>query len=299
MKIDVKKIENIKGQIRINESMKNHTTFKVGGTADILILPKDIEDVQHIVNYAKSEEISYYVIGNGSNLLVNDNGIRGIVIKICNVLNELIISEDIITVGAGCLLPSLARETMRHGLKGLEHVVGIPGTVGGGVRMNAGSGGYELSEVVEDVTILTPGGVIKKLSKEQIQFGYRSSFFQETKDIILQVTLRLQFGIAEEIKKIMDDILKKRKEKFPLAYPNAGSIFKKKGDCFPGKLIEDAGCKGMRRGDAEVSQLHANFIINKGNATAGDIIFLIKDVQDRVFTKFDIFLEPEIIFLEG
>ncbi len=298
MKIDIKKIEKIKGQIRVDELMKNHTTFKVGGPADALILPKDIEDVQYIVNYAKSEEIPCYVIGNGSNLLVGDNGIRGIVIKICKVLNEIIISEDTITVGAGCFLPLLAKEAMKHGLKGLEHVIGIPGTVGGGVMMNAGSGGHELSEVIEKVTILTSEGIVKELSKEQIKFGYRYSFFQETKDIILQVVLKLQVGVEEEIKKIMDDIIKKRREKFPLSYPNAGSVFKSKGDYFPGKLIEDAGCKGMTRGDAEVSQLHANFIINKGNATANDILFLIKDVQDVVFAKFNVLLEPEIIFLK-
>ncbi|MFH1963096.1 MAG: UDP-N-acetylmuramate dehydrogenase [bacterium] len=298
MKIDIKRMGEIKGQIKINESMRNHTTFRVGGTADILILPKDIEDVQNVVKYAKSEGIPCYVIGNGSNLLVSDKGIRGIVIKICKVLNEIIISENTVTVGAGCLLPSLAKETMRHGLKGLEHVVGIPGAVGGGVRMNAGSGGHELSEVVEKVTILTSEGAIGELYKSQIGFGYRYSFFQETKDIILQVILRLQSGATEDIRKTMDDILKKRKEKFPLSYPNAGSVFKRKGDYSPGKLIEDAGCKGMTRGDAEVSQLHANFIINKGNAAANDILFLIKDIQDAVFAKFNVLLEPEIIFLE-
>ena len=289
----------VKGQIQIDSPMRCHTSFRIGGLADVLIFPNDIKDVKNIVTYAKSKDIPYYIIGNGSNILVSDKGIRGIVIKICKVMDRIEVCDDVIFVEAGALLPSISKVAMKHGLSGMEHVVGIPGTLGGGIIMNAGSGGHELSEVIEKVTVLTSEGVVKELSKEQIKFGYRYSFFQETKDIILQVILRLQTGVEEEIKKIMDDILKKRRGKFPLSYPNAGSVFKRKGDYSPGKLIEDAGCKGMTRGDAEVSQLHANFIINKGNAAANDILFLIKDVQDIVFAKFNVLLEPEIIFLNG
>lgn len=290
-------IKMISEQIRFNSPMKDHTSFRIGGPADVLIFPNNIEDVKNIVAYAKNKDIPYYIIGNGSNILVSDKGIRGIVIKICRVMNRIEVCDDTISVEAGALLPSISNVAMKHGLSGIEHVVGIPGTLGGGIMMNAGSCGQELGDVIEKVTILTHDGEIKEIDKKQIRFGYRYVSFQETKDIMLGAVLKLQKKEIEEIEEKMHSILKKRKEKFPLSYPNAGSIFKRKGDYFPGKLIEDAGCKKMARGNAEVSQLHANFIINKGNATANDILYLMKDVQEIVFSKFGVLLEPEIIFL--
>lgn len=286
--------------------MKNHTTFKIGGHAKIFILPADKEDVQQIILYCLEHKIPWYVIGNGSNILVRDQGISGIVIKISRVIEYIDINGQQIKAGAGIFLPTLARKAARSGLTGLEWAIGIPGSLGGAIVQNAGSLGYQIGNVIKNVTVLNQNGEIKNLKALDLNFRYRTSIFKQDKQIILEAELELKQGNRQKSEAQMTAILKERRHKFPLEYPNAGSIFKNPQELpdscqmlphHAAQLIELSGCKGLCCGDAQVSLIHANFIINKGKATFKDVIELMNIVQDKVFLKFKIKLEHEIVII--
>ena len=281
--------------IKVNEEMKNHTTFRVGGEADYLVIPYDVNDVIAICKFTKKNNIPLTVIGNGSNLLVKDAGIRGIVLKISNVLNEIKITDTDIEVGAGLRLTKLAKVAMENSLTGIEWANGIPGTVGGAVAMNAGAYGGEMSQVIVETKYLTEDGDIKILTNEEQKFGYRHTVFtDEINGIIISVKIHLNKSDREKITEKMTDYIEKRKEKQPLEFPSAGSTFKRPKDNFAGKLIEDAGLKGYTIGGACVSDKHAGFVINKGNATAQEILDLIESVKAKVKETSGVELEEEV-----
>ena len=279
-----------------NEPMAKHTSFKIGGSADILIKAKSIEDIKTILEYSKNENIPLYVMGNGSNLLVKDNGIRGIVIVV--EFNEVNIEESEdkvkVTVGAGVKLGKLAGDLLKKGIGGFEFASGIPGTIGGAVRMNAGAHGKEMKDIVIKTTYMDFGGNINRVTNEQQEFSYRKSIFASKKWIILSTELELQYSEEKEIKLKMEEYAKYRREKQPIKYPNAGSTFKRGEDFITAKLIDEAGLKGYTIGGAKVSSLHAGFIINTGNATADDVLKLVDYVTKTVYNKFGKKIELEI-----
>ena len=294
-----------KNQIFINEPMKKYTSFRIGGKADILVKVKNIEELKHIVAVAKKENIYLTVIGNGSNILVKDNGIRGIVIKL--EFNDIKIDGNIVTVGAGVKLGELAQKLLKQGLSGFEFAAGIPGTIGGAVRMNAGAYGGEMKDIVIETRCLNLGkydeaiscntidfpDVITLTNSEQ-DFSYRHSIFMNNKYIIVETKLQLKYGKYEDIKEKMNEYLISRKEKQPINIPNAGSTFKRGDDYITAKLIEECGLKGYSIGDAQVSNLHSGFIVNKGNAKASDVIDLVEYVQNTVYQKTGKKIELEI-----
>lgn len=281
--------------IKANESMKNHTTFRVGGEADYLVIPYDVNDVIALCRFTQKNSIPFTVIGNGSNLLVKDGGIRGIVLKISNVLNEIKVNNTEIEVGAGLRLTKLAKIAMENSLSGIEWANGIPGTVGGAVAMNAGAYGGEMSNVIVETTYLSEDGEIKTLTNEEQKFEYRHTVFtDEIKGIIISVKIHLQKADREKIAEKMADYLEKRKEKQPLEFPSAGSTFKRPKDNFAGKLIEDAGLKGYTIGGACISDKHAGFVLNKENATAQEILDLIESVKSKVKELSGVELEEEV-----
>lgn len=284
---------NIKGEILLNELMKNHTSFCIGGPANIII-PKDVDDLKNILKRASENNIPVTIIGNGTNLLVSDNGIEGIVLKIKDCFDILLINKQRVLVGAGSLLSKLSEAVANRGLSGLEFAIGIPGTVGGAVVMNAGAHGGEMSDVVTKVKVMDFKGEINELSKADLEFGYRKSTVQNRDLIALEVEMELKNDDVEEIKEKMVKHQEWRRKNQPIDIPNAGSIFKNPENDYAGRLIDFAGCKGMRIGDAQVSELKANFIVNIGNATAQDILNLMKKVQDTVLKKYGIKLLPEI-----
>ena len=284
----------IDGEVRVHESMREHTTFRIGGLADILILPGNVEDIKHIINYAKDNEIPYFVVGNGSNLLVSDNGIRGIVIKIGKKMGDVEFYGETIRAQAGILLPSLSRMAAKHELSGLEYAVGIPGSLGGAVVMNAGSGGQDTSQILTSVRVLNAEGEIVDMRKDDLDFGYRNSRLKHSGEIVLAVELQLQHEERTTIDNKMKALMEQRRKSMPLKYPSVGSIFKNPKDDFAGRLIEQAGCKGLRKGGAQVSDIHANWILNLGQARASDVLELISCVQNAVLEKFEIQLELEV-----
>ncbi len=286
--------------IKYDESMKKHTTMQVGGTCDCLVLPESIEEIQKVVSYAKENHIPYYVIGNGSNLLVKDEGIRGLVIKIGPKFSSVSVEDEKIIASSGVGTPRVAQVAKKHALTGLEFACGIPGTVGGCVRMNAGAYGGEMKDVVESVTYLDSDGNIKKILNKDMEFDYRHSVFGNHKDwIILSVTFALKKGDVEEISKLMESNALARRTKQPLEYPNFGSVFKRPTGYFVGKLVQDSGLRGYQIGGAQVSQKHTGFIINTGNATCQDVLDLIRYVQDTVYEKFNVKLQTEVEIIGG
>lgn len=283
-----------RGVIRLDEPMRNHTSFRIGGPADALIMPADADDLRNIIGFANENDIPLEIMGNGTNLLVSDEGVDGIVIKIKDCFDIIYISEQKVVVGAGYLLSRLSRLAAEHGLSGLEFAVGIPGTLGGAMVMNAGAHGGQMSDVVTNLTVLEPLGTIRTLAKEELGYGYRESKLQGPGFIVLEAELELKRGSAADIKQKMAGFLRWRKKSQPLNFPNAGSIFKNPENDYAGRLIERSGCKGMMTGDAGVSDLHANFIVNKGNATARDVMNLINEVQRKVLEQLGVDLGLEI-----
>lgn len=273
--------------IYINEPMSKHTTFKTGGTADFLVIPQNKEELIDLLKLDAKKTI----IGNGSNLLVKDGGIRGLVIKTTGLKNYKIEGEYIIAE-SGLSLSKLSNIAKDNSLTGLEFACGIPGTLGGAVMMNAGAYGGEMSNIVRETEFADIYGNVLYTSNHE--FGYRKSIFMDKSYIVLESKIRLEKGNKEEIEAKMKELMQKRNEKQPINMPSAGSTFKRPEGYFAGKLIEDAGLKGYKIGGAEVSTLHAGFIINSGNATSEDILNLIKYVQDKVKEKFDVTLEPEV-----
>jgi UDP-N-acetylmuramate dehydrogenase len=276
------------------EMMKNHTSFKIGGPADILVMPKSTEEIKHAVETCRKNNINYFIIGNGSNLLVRDKGIRGVVIKIADNFCDVKVEGTKVKAQAGVLLSRLSKTIMNESLEGFEFASGIPGTLGGAITMNAGAYGGEMKDIVLGCSVIDDKGNTIYLKKQELDFGYRKSIVQEKGYIILEVDMKFKKGDFEKIKSITDDLTKKRTTKQPLHLPSAGSTFKRPDGYYAGKLIEDAGLKGVRVGDAMVSDLHSGFIVNVGNATADDVFNLIKLVQKVVKDKFDVELETEV-----
>ncbi len=281
----IKKITNEKN-ILLNEPMSKHTTFKTGGPADIFVTPETKKELIELLKL----DIPKIVIGNGSNLLVKDGGIRGMVIKVA--LNNYSINDDVIEADSGIALGKLSKIASDNSLTGLEFACGIPGTLGGAIYMNAGAYGGEMSGVVVETEFVDYLGNVSTIT--DAKFGYRKSIFQEKNGVILSAKIKLQKGNQEEIKSKMAEYFEKRNSKQPIGMPSAGSTFKRPKDNFAGKLIEDSGLKGYSIGDAEVSNLHAGFIVNKGNATTSEILELIKHVKEKVNTEYGVMLDLEV-----
>ena len=282
-----------------NEPMSKHTTFKIGGNADLLIKVHNIDQIKFVLNIVRNNNIPIFILGNGSNLLVKEKGIRGITLKpeLKDIKIERKDKQVYVTVGAGNKMPEIAGRLLREEITGFEFAAGIPGTIGGFVRMNAGAYGSEAKEIVTETTILTYDGNIKKVVGEEHQFEYRKSAFSNEEIVILDTKLKLSYGKKYEIQELMEKYRKSRFEKQPIEFPSAGSTFKRGNDFITAKLIDECGLKGYSIGGAMVSTKHAGFIINTGNATAGDILKLIDYVKKVVLEKTgkELKLEIEII----
>ena len=293
-----------------DEPMKKHTTFRIGGPADYYAEP-DVSQISKLIEIAKACDMPVAVIGNGSNLLVGDKGIRGLVIGIGKGLSAIEVTEavaqqstaqdftaqgngHVITAGAGAILAAVAAKAAEASLSGLEFASGIPGSVGGAVVMNAGAYGGEIKDVLIDATVLTAEGELKTVTRDELDLSYRHSIVPEKSYIVLSARFRLTPKPQDEIKAYMAELRAKRVEKQPLEYPSAGSTFKRPEGYFAGKLIMDAGLRGYSVGDAQVSGKHCGFVVNKGEATAADVLTLIKDVQETVLKQFGVKLEPEV-----
>lgn len=292
------------GRVLYSESLSNYSSWEIGGSADVLIEPENAEQISNLIKLINKSKIDYITIGGGSNLLFADDGFRGIVIKIGKVMSEVKIEGNNIFVQAGKPVPRIARATGLAGLSGIEHAIGIPGTIGGLVAMNGGSQRKGIGEVVEKVVAVDKNGKILEFRKSDCNFSYRNSIFLQGDHIITDVFFKLTYGDKKRIFKEMLDILRQRRSKFPRREPNCGSVFVSDPTLYekcgpPGKIIEELGLKGFSVGDAQVSLKHANFIINKGGATAKDMLGLIKIVRDNVFKKTNIWLDCEVRFVSS
>ena len=290
------KLNNViaKDSILIDEPMSRHTTFRVGGPADFFVTPKAKEEVRDVIRICKEAGMPYYIIGNGSNLLVSDAGYRGVVVQIYKEMNEVKVEGDLVKAQAGALLSGIAAKALGAELSGFEFASGIPGTIGGACVMNAGAYGGEMKDVLESVTVLTDEGKIIELGRNELELGYRTSVIAKKGYIVLGAVLKLERGDGEKIKTYMDELKEKRVTKQPLEYPSAGSTFKRPEGYFAGKLIEDAGLRGFQVGGAQVSEKHCGFVINRDHATAADIMELMRQVQIRVKENSGVDLEPEV-----
>lgn len=291
------KVKSICTNSTENEPMSRRTTFRVGGAAQIFAEPTDAEQVCALIKLCREENVPYSIIGNGSNLLVSDLGIDGVVIHIGSSMDAVSVDGTVIIAGCGILLSRLSRIAEQNSLSGLEFASGIPGTLGGGICMNAGAYGGELKDVVRSVTYADENGVIKTVHADELDFSYRHSMFSERQCAVLECTMELKHGTREEISASMRDYSARRAEKQPLDMPSAGSTFKRPEGHFAGQLIQDAGLKGFSVGGAQVSEKHAGFVVNKGSATSADIEELIKTVQQKVFENSGVMLEPEVKFI--
>ena len=283
--------------IKVDEPMKKHISFKVGGPADFLVKPKTEEELRNVVEFAKKENVPFIVIGNGSNLLVKDGGIRGIVIELSDNFNNYEIDGNIIKAQSGALLAIIGRNAMKNSLTGFEFAAGIHGTLGGALAMNAGAYGGEMKQVVKTVRLMDRDGNIFELSNEEMKFEYRRSLLTTKDYIVLSAVIELQPGNVEEIKEIMADYSNRRSTKQPLNFPSAGSTFKRPEGHFAAKLIDDCGLRGLNLRGAQVSDKHCGFVINSGGATAKDILDLMFIVKSTVNAKFGIMLEEEVKIL--
>ncbi|PTY77124.1 UDP-N-acetylenolpyruvoylglucosamine reductase [Heyndrickxia sporothermodurans] len=282
-----------KNNIKTNELLKNHTYTKLGGKADIFLTPSTYEEVQTVVKFAKRENVPFTLLGNGSNLIVKDGGIRGIVILLEN-FNRISVEENFLTAQSGAAIIDASQYALKEKLTGLEFACGIPGTVGGALFMNAGAYGGEIKDVLDHAIVIDRNGEVVKRTAEDLELSYRTSNIPEKGDIVLEAIFKLRPGKYEEIKAVMDDLTFKRESKQPLEYPSCGSVFKRPPGYFAGKLIQDSGLQGKQIGGAQVSTKHAGFIVNKDNATAEEYISLIKYVQKTVKEKFNVELEREV-----
>ena len=283
-----------KERVLLDEPMKQHTTFRVGGNADCFVIPQSAEEVKNIVALCKEADMPYYILGNGSNLLVGDKGYRGVIIQIYKEMNHIRIDGDKVIAQAGALLSRVGTATLEAELTGFEFAAGIPGTVGGAVVMNAGAYGGEMKDIIASATVLTQDGDIITINKEDLELGYRTSVIAKKGYVVLEAEYQLQKGDKEAIRARMDELKVQRVTKQPLEYPSAGSTFKRPEGYFAGKLIQDAGLRGFQVGGAEVSEKHCGFVINKDQATAADIQELMRQVSDKVMQEFGVKLEPEV-----
>ena len=283
--------------IKIREPLDRYTSFRTGGEADCMLLVNDAEQLGKLLKYMSITGNDYFLLGNGTNLLVSDRGYDGTVIKFGPGMSRIHVDGERVYVQAGALLSQTAKRAMEEGLSGLEFASGIPGSIGGGLVMNAGAYGCEMSQIVESVTVMNESGEIMELDCDTMEFGYRTSVIKNRAFVVLEAALHLQRRDKADIQAKMEEFAARRKEKQPLEYPSAGSIFKRPEGYFAGKLIMDSGMRGYRVGGAQVSEKHCGFIINTGNATSEDIAELMAEVQDRVKERFRVSLEPEIVRL--
>ena len=280
--------------VMLNEPMKNHTSFRTGGEADIFVSPDSIKSLKDVIKLFRENDIPFYIFGNGSNMLVSDRGIEGAVIHIGNGFSSIEVKENKITSGAGAILSAVSNAALENSLTGFEFASGIPGSFGGAVFMNAGAYGSEIKNVIKSVLVLNENLELEELSKDRLELGYRSSIFQKNNYIILGGTIELETGNKDNILSEMNELNAKRREKQPLNFASAGSTFKRPEGYFAGKLIEDSGLKGKKIGGAQVSEKHAGFIVNTGTATTDDIINLMDFCKKTVYEKFGVMIEPEV-----
>lgn len=286
------------GIVKIDEPMRKHTNFKIGGNADVFVIAKNIEEIKCVIKFSKENNILLTILGNGSNVLVSDKGIRGIVLQVGT--KEIKIEKQknaLVEVEAGVMLGALAQVLLKQSISGFEFAAGIPGSIGGAIRMNAGAYGGEMKDIVKDVTVLNEKGEISVLTNEECEFSYRHSRFTDSKEIVIKVTLKLPLGNEAEIKAKMDEYDQSRREKQPLNLPSAGSTFKRGSDFITAKLIDECGLKGYISGDAQVSTLHAGFVVNLGNATAQDVLNVVNHVKQVVLEKTGKQIELEVELL--
>lgn len=286
-----------KEQVLFEEPMKSHTTFRIGGPAEVFIMPKSVKQVQMAVKICQEEQIPYFILGNGSNLLVSDRGYRGVIIQMDRNMGEIQVEGTEIQAAAGALLSSIAVAARRESLTGFEFAGGIPGTLGGAVVMNAGAYGGEIKDVLKEVTVMDGDGKIFTLPTSELEMGYRTSIIKTAGYLVLSARITLSRGKEEDIKARTRELSEMRTQKQPLDYPSAGSTFKRPEGYFAGKLIMDSGLRGYSVGGAMVSEKHCGFVINKGNATAEDVVSLMKHVTEVVQEKYGVTLEPEVKFL--
>ena len=280
--------------ILTKEYMKNHTSFKIGGSADFLVTPRTVDKIKNLIITLKKENIPVFIMGNGSNLLVSDKGIRGVVIKLSKNFSSFSISGDEVTAQSGILLSTLSKSIVNESLSGFEFASGIPGTIGGAVTMNAGAYDSEMKNIVEEVVAMDMDGNIKTFTNQEMNFRYRKSRVTDETLVVLEAKLKLEKGNIEDIKAKIDDFTVRRTTKQPLTAYSAGSTFKRPEGYFAGKLIEDAGLKGIIMRNAAVSSLHSGFVINTGDATCENILELIEFIKLTVFSKFGVMLEEEV-----
>lgn len=282
-------------RLKVNELMSKHTSFKIGGPAKLLVEVASIEELELVKSSCKTYGAEIFVMGNGSNLLVSDEGMDRVVIKVAEHMAQVTVAEDdMVQAQAGVLLSALSNEIVKGELTGFEWASGIPGTLGGAICMNAGAYGGEMKDLVESVHVMDQDGKTFWLSNSEMQFGYRTSIIQTNGFVVLEAKLKLQKGDIAEIKATLADLTEKRTSKQPLHLPSAGSAFKRPEGYFAGKLIEDAGLKGIRHGGAQVSEKHSGFIVNVGGATCADVMNLVATIQKVVNDKFGVLLEPEV-----
>lgn len=283
--------------VKMQEPMSKHTTFRIGGPADFYLCPHSTKEVQQTVQICKEENLPYFILGNGSNLLVSDKGYRGVIIQLWKNFSDISVKDCCITAKAGALLSKVAAEALEEGLTGMEFASGIPGTIGGAVFMNAGAYGGEMKDIIKEVKVLDDQGEVRVLSNEEMKLGYRTSIVKEKGYTVLSAVLQLKKGDVSVIRETMEDLKNRRTSKQPLDMPSAGSTFKRPEGYFAGKLIMDSGLRGFSVGGAQVSEKHCGFVVNKGGATAEDVTALIREVQRRVKEKFGVELETEVRFL--
>lgn len=296
------KLEEIVGKdkVKYNEKMSKYTTMRVGGTCDCIVFPDEISKIKEVIDFCKNENITFFVIGNGSNLLVKDEGIHGVVIKLGHRFGKIELDGEYILAYAGATMPTLSQLAKKNSLKGLEFACGIPGTIGGGVKMNAGAYGSQISDILYEVTYMDEKEEIKTIKNKDCSFGYRKSIFTINPNyVILSAKFKLERGNIDEIENKMKENSLARKAKQPLEYPNFGSVFKRPEGYFVGKLVDDAGLRGYKIGGAQVSTKHTGFIVNVDNATCKDVLDLIGYVQTTVYNKFNVKLTPEVIIIGG
>ena len=296
------KLEEIVGKdkVKYNEKMSKYTTMRVGGPCDCIVFPDEISKIKEVIDFCKNENITFFVIGNGSNLLVKDEGIHGVVIKLGHRFSKIELDGEYILAYAGATMPALSQLAKKNSLKGLEFACGIPGTIGGGVKMNAGAYGSQISDILYEVTYMDEKEEIKTIKNKDCSFGYRKSIFTINPNyVILSAKFKLERGNIDEIENKMKENSLARKAKQPLEYPNFGSVFKRPEGYFVGKLVDDAGLRGYKIGGAQVSTKHTGFIVNVDNATCKDVLDLIEYVQTTVYNKFNVKLTPEVIIIGG
>lgn len=289
-------LKNIISEDRIkkDEPMKSHTTFRIGGPARYFVIPETKEEIKAVIECCKKADMPYYILGNGSNLLVSDKGFEGVVIQIFKNMNQISLEGEVITAQAGAILSSIANKALEAELAGFEFAAGIPGTLGGACVMNAGAYGGEMKDVLVNVLVLTQDGEFLTIPKEELELGYRTSVIAKKEYVVLEAVIRLEKGDKAAIKARMEELKVQRTTKQPLEYPSAGSTFKRPEGHFAGKLIQDAGLRGFQVGGAQVSEKHCGFVINKDQATAADVAELMRQVSLKVKEQFGVELEAEV-----